>query len=64
MISKMENAEVLTRSQLKNILGGAVTTTIGKRKCAGNGGCRGYTPACCTSTNNCCYDSLGRCCSN
>ena len=39
MISKMENAEVLTRSQLRNILGGAVMITTIPGHIGGGNGC-------------------------
>jgi hypothetical protein len=55
---KMSLASVqgkLTRNEMKQIMAGS------KRKCDY---CAGHMPACCPSTNNCCYDSQGRCCSN
>lgn len=46
----------LSKNEMKQIKAGS-----GPRKCDV---CSGYMAACCYSTNNCCYDSAGRCCSN
>ncbi|SIN74206.1 hypothetical protein [Chitinophaga niabensis] len=54
----IESSQVLTREQLKKVLGGAVNTTTQGGYCSASVDCGNGTTASCTGTGNRCYHNV------